>query len=401
VTRPDAAIYTQATLERGRQLAAAGDCIACHTGPGGTPNAGGLALETPFGRVLSTNLTPDPETGIGSWTISAFQRAMREGVSRDGRHLYPVFPYTAFAKTSDDDLMALYAYLMAQPAVRNVVPETRLAFPFNLRPLLALWNALYHDPTPYAPVAARSAEWNRGAYLVNGLGHCGACHTPRNALGAEQAGEAYLAGAIVEGWEAPALTTRSHSPVPWSAEELYRYLRSGHSLHHGSTAGPMAPVVQSLAAVPDADIRAMATYLASFYGGPGEWEVAEAADAALSRARAAGDAMLPSAAQRLFTGACGACHHDGNGPVELGLNLPLALHSSLHSERPDNLLRVVLEGIQAPASAEIGFMPAFRDALNDRQLAELAGYMRARYAPDKPAWEGLEEAAVRLRAARR
>jgi len=395
VTRPDASIYTAATIERGRQLAAAGDCVVCHTAPGGPPNAGGLAMETPFGTVHTTNLTPDVETGIGQWSFSAFQRAMREGISRDGRHLYPVFPYTAFAKTSDDDLTALYAYLMAQPAVRAVAPANALRFPFNLRPLMAGWNALFHDPTPYRADPARTAEWNRGAYLVNGLGHCGACHTPRNAFGAEQGGQAYLAGAMVDGWEAPALTALSHAPLPWSADELYRYLRHGHTQQHGIAAGPMAPVVKELGALPDADIRAMASYLASFNPAAVD-ELPQRAEQIVADAQARSSVRL-DAGQRLFSGACSACHHDGDGPTLLGVNLPLALNSNLHSERPDNLIRVILDGIQQPASCDIGFMPAFRHSLNDRQIAELAGYMRQRFAPGKPAWVDLPAAVERAR----
>ena len=163
-----ASVYNAATIERGRLLAAAGDCVVCHTAPGGTPNTGGRAMETPFGKVYTTNLTPDAETGIGQWSFSAFQRAMREGISRDGKHLYPAFPYTSFAKMSDDDLTALYAYLMAQPAVRAEVPKTELAFPFSVRPLMAGWNALFHDATPFKPDPNRPPEWNRGAYLVQG-----------------------------------------------------------------------------------------------------------------------------------------------------------------------------------------------------------------------------------------
>ncbi|KQW34274.1 molybdopterin cofactor-binding domain-containing protein [Rhizobacter sp. Root404] len=388
-------VYTAATIEKGRLLAAAGDCIVCHTAPGGAPNAGGRALETPFGTVYSTNLTPDPVHGIGSWSFSAFQRAMREGISRDGRHLYPAFPYTAFTRATDDDLTALYAYLMAQPPIAAAAPETRLAFPFSVRPLMALWNALYLTPGPVAAVATQSAEWNRGAYLVDGVGHCGACHTARNALGAERGGAGYLAGAIVDGWEAPALTTLSRAPVPWTEAALFDYLRHGRSAQHGNASGPMAPVVQQLGQLPEADVRAMATYLASLTA-PGS----DARDAAARIARShAPEALATGPAQRLFTTACGACHHDGSGPQLLGQNLPLALNTNLHSDRPDNLLRVILEGIREPATREIGFMPAFRDHLNDPQIAQLAAYMRQRFAPDKPAWPDLAATTTRLRAA--
>jgi len=390
--------YSEATIERGRTLAALGDCAVCHTAPGGAPNAGGRAMETPFGTIYTTNLTPDAETGLGRWSFSAFQRAMREGISRDGHRLYPAFPYTAFAKTSDDDLQALYAYFMSLPAVRADTPMADLKFPFSSRPLMAGWNALFHDPSPMQPVAAQSAEWNRGAYLVNGLGHCGACHTPRNAFGAEQGGPAFLSGAMVEGWEAPALTSLSTSAVPWNADALYSYLRHGHAKHHGVAGGPMAEVVRELAAVPDSDIRAMATYLASFNPKLSDEATSAQAQQAVARA-AAGQSRLLGTGQRMFDGACAACHHDGDGPTLLGVNTPLALNSNLTSARPDNLLRTILEGVREPASRDLGFMPAFREVLDDAQIAELVGYMRARFAPQEPPWQDLQGSVARVRAA--
>ena len=322
---------------------------------------------------------------------------MREGISRDGHALYPAFPYTAFAKTSDDDLAALYAYLMSQPAVHAPTPAPQMKFPFGLRPLMAGWNALFHDPAPYQADPARSAEWNRGAYLVNGLGHCGACHTPRNALGAERDGRAFLSGAMVEGWEAPALTgLTSKSAAPWTAESLYQYLRNGHSPRHGIAGGPMAEVVRELGQVPDQDIRAMAAYLSSFQPDTSEARADELARQAVANAQQ--NRPAPGAAQRLFDGACAACHHDGNGPTLLGVNTPLALNSQLTSARPDNLLRTILEGVREPASKDIGFMPSFADALDDRQIAELAQYMRARFAPQEPAWRDVPQKVRELRA---
>ena len=393
-----APVYSQSTIDRGRVLAALGDCAVCHTAPGGAPNAGGRAMDTPFGTLYTTNLTPDADTGLGRWSFSAFQRAMREGVSRDGHYLYPAFPYTAFAKTSDDDLQALYAYFMSMPAVRAETPKSELKFPFSMRPLMAGWNALFHDPAPLQPVTTQSAEWNRGAYLVNGLGHCGACHTPRNALGAEQGGSAYLSGALIDGWEAPALTGLSKSAVPWDADELYRYLRSGHTQRHGIAGGPMAEVVRELGQVSDADVRAMATYLGSFNPAPAAAPQAVAQQVVETAARTQGQLLGP--AQRMFDSACASCHHDGNGPTLLGVNTPLALNSNLTSARPDNLLRTILDGVREPASRDIGFMPAFREALDDRQIAELAGYMRARFAPQEPAWTDLPAEVARARAAK-
>lgn len=390
-----APVYSATTIERGRVLAAMGDCAVCHTAEGGTPNAGGRAMDTPFGTVYTTNLTPDAETGLGRWSFSAFQRAMREGVSRDGHHLYPAFPYTAFAKTSDDDLQALYAYFMALPPVHAATPKSDLKFPFNLRPLMAGWNALFHDPAPYAPVATQSAEWNRGAYLVNGLGHCGACHTPRNALGAEQGGSAFLSGAMVDGWEAPALTALSKSAVPWNADALYGYLRNGHAPSHGTAGGPMAEVVRELQQVSDEDIRAMSTYLASF--NPAVPNPQALAAQAVQTAAATKGRLL-GAPQRLFDNACAACHHDGDGPTLLGVNTPLALNTNLTSDRPDNLLRTILQGVREPATKDIGFMPAFGDAFDDAQIVELAGYMRARFAPQAAPWPTLAKDVARLRA---
>ena len=383
------------TLERGRQLAALGNCAACHTAPGGTPGAGGRAFDTPFGTVLSTNLTPDVATGIGAWSFSAFQRAMREGVSRDGHRLYPAFPYTAFTRIGDDDLMALYAHLMAQPAIANAVPESRLAFPFSVRPLLALWNALHLEPGPRTPEPSTSAQWQRGEFLVNGPGHCGACHTPRDALGAERTGTALLSGARIEGWWAPSLTTVGARGLPWTESSLYAYLRRGWSPHHGAAAGPMAEVVASLQGAPDDDLRAMAHYLASFQ--PAATDTAVQAQADARRAQALADAPPPDAMQRFFESACGACHAEGRAPVELGQNIPLALSSKLRADKPDNLLRVLMDGIREPATRELGFMPAFRHSVDDRQVAELAAWLRRRHAPDLPAWSGLAEAVAAAR----
>jgi nicotinate dehydrogenase subunit B len=220
IAPPEASVYAAATIARGAQLAALGNCAVCHTSTGGAVNAGGRALETPFGIIHSTNITPDLETGIGAWSYPAFERAMRDGIHRDGRHLYPAFPYPHFTKASDADLQALYAYLMAQVPVRADIPSNRLGFPFNLRPLLAGWNALFHQAGAFAPEPAQSELWNRGAYLVEGLGHCSACHSPLNAFGTERQG-AYLSGGHAEGWEAPPLTSLSHAPIPWDEDELY------------------------------------------------------------------------------------------------------------------------------------------------------------------------------------
>jgi len=395
IPRPAAGIYSAETLERGRVLAAAGDCAVCHTAPGGIRNAGGRPLATLFGTVWSTNLTPDVETGIGAWSYPAFERAMRYGISRDGRHLYPAFPYTAFTRMSDGDLEALYAWLMAQTATRSAPPATRLRFPFGVRALLAGWNGLFLKPGPMAADPAHSAAWNRGAYLVESVGHCSACHSPRNALGGEQQGEARYAGGLADGWEAPALGTHSFAPVPWSEADLYTYLRGGASDQHGPAGGPMAPVIEGLRALGDADIRAMATYLASLAPPANPASGAQAAEA-IARA---GDAALDPAAgpaARLFQGACAVCHA-GTAPDMFGARLNLALNSNVHSPRPDNLIRVILDGMADPANPARGAMPGFRNTLDDRQLADLVSYIRRTQAPGKPAWEQLDATIARIR----
>src|SRR5258708_6163053 len=239
------------SIAKGEILAAAGHCAACHTRRGGQPFAGGYALDTQFGTIYSTNITPDPTTGIGRWSLEAFARAMHEGVSRDGSHLFPAFPYDHFTKVSNDDVKALYAYMMTRPPVRAVAPANTFPFPLNIRLLQEGWKILFFRSGRYQPDASKSAEWNRGAYLAQGLSHCGACHTPRNLLGAEKTADAY-AGATIDNWIAPALTDANPSPVPWTEDELFSYLRNGVAPLHGVTAGPMSPVVHAgLSAVPD------------------------------------------------------------------------------------------------------------------------------------------------------
>jgi nicotinate dehydrogenase subunit B len=396
IARPDASVFSAATIARGQQLAALGDCMVCHTSVGGVQNAGGRPMQTPFGIIYSTNITPDEKTGIGNWSYPAFERSMREGIHRDGKHLYPAFPYTHFAKATDADLQALYAFLMAQQPVRAETPPNALAFPFNQRPLMAGWNSLFHTPQTFRPDATKSEVWNRGAYLVEGLGHCGACHSPRNELGAENATR-YLAGGFAEGWEAPALTSLSQAPIPWSEDELYAYLRSGESRFHGVAAGPMAPVVKELKALPDADIRAMAVYLASFnttIDAPAQQALAEK----LENATATRTIAASSFGARLYQGACAVCHEVG-GPALFGSRPSLSLNSNLHSTVPDNLIQVILHGIASPVSSDLGYMPPFKDSMTDRQVAELVSWLRQQFAPGKPAWTGVDAAIARAKSA--
>ncbi|MFK3718706.1 molybdopterin cofactor-binding domain-containing protein [Pseudomonas fulva] len=390
VTPPGAGSWSAAMLERGRQVAAAGDCAVCHTVSGGKVNAGGLAMETPFGTLHTTNITPDPETGIGRWSFAAFERAMREGISRDGRHLYPAFPYTSFRAINDADMQALYAYLMSQTPVRQPAPANQMRFPFNQRPLMAGWNALFLQRGEYQADPQRSDQWNRGAYLVDGLGHCTACHSPRNLMGAEKAGSSYLAGGRVDGWEAPALNALGKSSTPWTEDELFNYLSTGFSDKHGVAAGPMGPVVSELATLPKSDVRAIAHYLSSLDGEP--------RSQATKAPQPAETHVSLSNGERVFKGACMACHSDGQGPKLFGVSPSMAVNSNIHSDLPDNLLRVILHGIPTPATRDLGYMPGFKDSLSDRQVADLAAYLRQRFAGDKPAWQGLAATAAQVRA---
>src|SRR5215467_11724070 len=264
---PGMAGFDPALVERGAELAMLGNCNVCHTRTDGQPYAGGRALHSPFGTIHATNITPDRDTGIGSWSEVAFLRAMREGVRRDGSHLYPAFPYDHFTKVSGDDLRAIYAFLMTREPVRAAPPANVLPFPFSMRSLIAAWKLMFLKVGELGPDPVLSTELNRGAYLVEGLAHCGACHTPRNGLGAER-NEAYLGGGETEGWYAPALNASTTTPVAWTTDQLFDYLRSGFVPAHGVAAGPMQPVANNLGAVAEADVKAIAAYVAAILGPP-------------------------------------------------------------------------------------------------------------------------------------
>lgn len=385
-------LYAPAAIARGAILAAIGNCVTCHTAEDGIAWAGGHALQTPFGTIVTPNITPDAATGIGGWSFAAFDRVMRQGVSRDGHHLYPAMPYTAFNRLTDGDMQALYGFLMSQTPVTALRQPNAMRFPFNIRALMAGWNALFLRGEAFVADPTRSAEWNRGAYLVEGLGHCGGCHTARNALGAEKGGPAHLSGAVIEGWNAPALNGATLAPLPWTETDYYDYLRTGFSPHHGPAGGPMAAVVQQLRGAPDADIRAMAVYLAALAPAP---DGAQADRARAIEARTAPTA-IDSLGARIYDGACAVCHQPGRGPTLFGVRPSLALNSNVHAETPDGLVRIILEGIQAPAFPELGAMPAFRTTLDANQIAALVRYLRQQFAPDRAPWTGIEQATTRI-----
>jgi mono/diheme cytochrome c family protein len=377
------ATFPAEQITRGAELAAVGDCAVCHTASGGQPYAGGRGVPTPFGTVYATNITPDADTGIGQWPLAAFQRAMRDGIDRSGRHLYPVLPYPHFTRASDEDIAAMYAFLMTRAPLSQRAPPNDLPFPLDNRALLAGWNLLYLKPGPWQPDPARDADWNRGAYLVEAIGHCGACHTPHNPLGAEKGSQA-LAGGQAENWYAPPLQSASPARQPWTEDSLANYLRTGFDAHHGAAAGPMTAVTEELASVPQADVRAMAVYIASLMPKSGTGAVAE---------RDAGDPHT----QAMFAGACGGCH-GADAPMTRDGAPSLALSTIVNAPTPQGAIQVILHGIPWREGKSAPYMPSFASALTDAQIADLAGYLRAKYS-DKPAWSDLPAEVAKARGA--
>ncbi|PVX30593.1 cytochrome C [Sphingomonas pokkalii] len=388
ITPPARSSFAPALVARGAMLAKLGDCAVCHTRDGGAPLAGGRALATPFGTLYSDNLTPDPETGIGTWSASAFRRAMKDGVSRTGAHLYPALPYEHFTHVRDADLDAIYAFLMTRRPVHAAAPANRLIFPLGFRPLLAGWKLLFlhRGETPIDP--GRSAAWNRGAYIVEGLGHCGGCHTPRNLAGGEIRSQAY-AGGIAEGWRAPALNAANPAARKWTQDALVTYLRTGISPDHSAAAGPMGPVVESLSQVPESEVRAIAAYIGAKMGGgtaPAQARLPDHAGAAARR--------FPEGAV-LFAGACAGCH--GPGAPMMGQDRPsLALATTVRDGSATSAAQAVLQGIEPPVAGRGPKMPGFADALTNEQIAAVLGYLRARYT-DQPDWKKLPATVAKAR----
>jgi len=388
------AAATTAQVEQGRYLVAAGDCISCHTRHGGAAFAGGRALTSPFGTIYSANITPDADTGIGRWSEQQFVRALRAGIAADGRHLYPAFPYPSYTLVTDGDARAMYAYLRTVKAVRYVAPQNAMTFPFGIRGLLAGWNAVFVRQGPYVADASRSAEWNRGAYLTLGLGHCGACHTPRNPLGGESSSKALTGGVLLEEindeviedkitpldepivrqWSAANLTPATSGLGAWSLDEIAAYLKTGHNARAGAF-GPMAEVVtNSTSHMTDADLRAIAVYLKSLAPAPQE----PASEASRDQLKLG---------EIVYGTRCGDCHL----PTGLGMPRqgaadpsktapPLAGNAALQSPDPATLINVVLYGAHEtqPGGTAWPKMSGFELSvgLDDDQIAALCTYVR-------------------------
>jgi len=394
VATPASSSFPAAQVAQGALLAKAGYCATCHTVEGGQTYAGGYAMKTQFGTIYSTNITPDVETGIGSWSEEAFARAMRKGVARDGSHLFPAFPYDHFTLLSDDDVAALYAYFMTRDPVHAVAPANTIPFPLNIRALQAGWKLLFFHEGRYQSDPAKSEQWNRGAYLAEGISHCGACHTPRNGLGAEEHGRAY-AGAVIDNWIAPPLNASNPSPVHWRADELQAYLSTGVTHYHGTVAGPMAAVTRDLAQLPASEVAAIAGYFADV-AGPGEG--AGSASAAVNRAlqSSAADVGKPDAAAQLYMAACASCHYNGGDSVRPS-RPDLALASAVHLNEPTNLIQVILFGINAQDGSPGVVMPAFGHGFSDADVAAIAGYLRATRTDQSP-WPNLQDKVAQIRA---
>jgi len=365
---PSLALDPQAAdqVTRGYYLAIAGDCAACHTAPGGKPFAGGLPIETPFGTLLSANITPDRQAGIGAWSDDDFVHAMQQGIAPGGVHLYPAMPYPSFTHATREDLLSVRAYLSTLDAVGDPVATNRLPFPFDIRASLIFWNALNFSPGEFRADPNRSAQWNRGAYLVNGLGHCGTCHTPKNLLGGDKSG-APLSGAAVLGWYAPPLDDNTRTGLgAWRVEDIVSYLKSGWGGGQAAT-GTMALVVaNSTSQLSDTDLHSIAVYLKAI--------------AAPAQAPAPLDKTTASmrSGKSLYIANCSACH-TSSGEGVAGLAPTLANSAIVQAASTDTLLDVVLNGAQAvatDAAPTAPGMPAFGWQLSDEQIATLLTYIR-------------------------
>jgi mono/diheme cytochrome c family protein len=378
--------FDSTQIARGAKVVEAGDCSVCHTPPGGKYLAGGLPLVTPFGTLYTTNITPDPETGIGSWSYPAFRRAMREGIARDGHYLYPAFPYVHYRRMKDSDIEDAYAYLMSGPPVHSPSKQNQMSFPMNIRPLVFFWNMLFLHGDPIAADPDRLAAWNRGRYLVEGAGHCSACHSPLNALGAEKSGE-HMAGGVVDGWHAPSLLGMSEGENPWTKDQLVSYLRAEVVVGHGTPAGPMRPVSLGLAEMQSSEVDSIAEYLLSLQGKPSA-QPNERVESISETDQKAG--------ATLFQGSCAGCHGDAAPMRQIDGRPALSQTSALNAETSRNFIKTVLEGLP-PVPGESGpAMPAFANSLNNQQLAVLAAYLRQQHKPSH-AWSDLTKTLQELR----
>ncbi len=370
---------TPELIARGEYLVKAADCAACHNVPGGKPFTGGLDFKLPFGTVYSTNITADKETGIGTWSDDDFVRALHQGIAKDGSHLYPAFPYSSYTGLSRGDAVAMKAYLFSLPAVRAPARENELSFPFNQRWTLAFWNLAFLDQHRFKSDPQANAAENRGQYLATALGHCGECHTPRN-IGFAMAMSKQFSGAMLQGWHAYNITAdRGYGICGWTDKQVADYLTTGHAMGRGSASGPMAEAVaNSLQYLTADDTAALVAYLRRVEpqnGKPGT-EVDPAPSKMVASAAwkpGAGDADNLNG-QRLFEGVCAACHQ-WNGGGRQTHYASLAGSQAVNDPEGVNLVQVMLTGADLKTTKGRGYMPSFRDAYSDAELAAVANYV--------------------------
>lgn len=365
----------QALLERGQYLTQAADCLACHVTDGGKPYAGGLPVKMPFGTLYSTNITPDKETGIGNWSDDDFVEAMQQGVGPDGKHYYPAFPYTSYTLMPREDILAIKAYLFSLEPVNQPNKENDIGFPFNQRWGIALWNMLFLDDERFEPDPEQSEQWNRGAYLVEGPGHCGECHTPRNFMQAKKASEA-LGGATIQGWAAWNITGDEQSGIGgWPDEALASYMATGVAPGYGVAGGPMAEVVNhSLRHLTPEDIQAIVVYLKSVPAQPAE--VKRPDDKALAN-EPPSESRHPLG-QKLFADACASCHQwDGSGRQSDYASLRGL--RTVNDPNALNLVQVILNGDALHGPNGHHLMPAFNRHFNDREVSALSNFMLSHF----------------------
>lgn len=362
-----------AQISKGRYLARVGDCVACHSAPDGEYLAGGKAIPTPFGEIYSANITPDEETGLGNWNQDQFIRAMRHGVSADGSHLYPAFPYPSFTRVTDQDLAAIWSYLKTIDPVHKRIREPDIYWPLNWRTLMIGWKTLFFEPGVHQPDPEKSEQWNRGAYLVEGLGHCGSCHTPKNLFGAADSDEAYQ-GFELQQWFAPKLTSDPKDGLgDWSNQDIVDYLKTGTNGDQVA-AGLMREVVEkSTQHMTEEDLHAIATYLKDLPGDDHAGDDGNEADTSTDR-----NAERNELGRALYVDHCTACHrYDGTGMQD---TFPALRDSPIvQSDNPTSLVHVVLRGARSPSTeqrANLLAMPDFAWKLTDEQVAAVLTYIR-------------------------
>ena len=370
----DAAEPSADTIARGKALAETADCASCHTADPAKPFAGGKRIDTPFGGIYSPNLTPDRDTGIGAWSDDDFYRALRYGVRRDGSRYYPAFPYPNFTKLIRDDVLAIRAYLATLTPVDNTPPPSELSWPLNYRVFMRGWNWLFFQPGIFQPDQRKSAQWNRGGYLVEGAAHCGGCHTPKNILGADKRDRLY-GGGVVQGWFAPRLDGAGRSGLKsWSVDDIVEYLQSGRNGRSHADGLMAEVVVNSTAQMSDDDVRAIAIYLKALPAGAPEPVVSPPPQADM----AAGAAV--------YAHACIACHEaDGSGAPRI--YPPLPGNALLQSADPLSTLRIIIDGaetVTTPRAPNTGSMPAYAKQFSDQEIADVATYIRNSWGNSAP-----------------